>query len=219
MSVRVLNLPGWNGSGAAHWQTLWERLDARVVRVEQADWDEPSREAWHARVVAALERSAEPTLLVAHSLGVVLAAHVAATPGVVCRCSPSRRPSSSGWRSCVSRRESPSPDPASTWSAGHREPGSRPSRSLHRCGRDTRRSRACRARGHHRGARIRRAPCRRNRQDLEERGDVGEVLLAELRRRREHQRVLTSTSSNVGELLEDVDRVLARQLREGAPLD
>lgn len=80
MSVRVLSLPGWNGSGPAHWQTLWERLDARIVRVEQADWDQPSLERWRAQLLGALARSPEPTVLVAHSLGAVLAAHVASAP-------------------------------------------------------------------------------------------------------------------------------------------
>ncbi len=80
MSVRVLSLPGWNGSGPAHWQTLWERLDARIVRVEQADWEQPSLALWRAELLGALARSPEPTVLVAHSLGAVLAAHVALAP-------------------------------------------------------------------------------------------------------------------------------------------
>lgn len=80
MSVRVLSLPGWNGSGPAHWQTLWERLDARIERVEQADWERPSLELWRAQLLGALGRSPEPTVLVAHSLGAVLAAHVASAP-------------------------------------------------------------------------------------------------------------------------------------------
>ncbi|MDX2009575.1 MAG: alpha/beta hydrolase [Myxococcaceae bacterium] len=76
MTTRVLSLPGWNGSGPLHWQTLWERLDARVVRVEQASWAEPSLEAWLSRVDAALA-DGEPTVLLGHSLGAVLAVHAA----------------------------------------------------------------------------------------------------------------------------------------------
>lgn len=76
MSVRVLSLPGWNGSGPEHWQSRWERLDARVTRIEQASWTEPSLEQWRARVVAELT---EPTVLVGHSLGAALIAHVAET--------------------------------------------------------------------------------------------------------------------------------------------
>lgn len=84
MSVRVLSLPGWNGSGPAHWQTLWERLDSRIVRVEQADWEQPSLPLWRAQVLGALARSPEPTVLVGHSLGSVLVAQVAAAPEARC---------------------------------------------------------------------------------------------------------------------------------------
>lgn len=75
MSVRVLSLPGWNGSGAEHWQSLWERLDARVIRVEQASWTEPSLEAWRTSVLTALA-TGEPTVLVGHSLGATLIPHL-----------------------------------------------------------------------------------------------------------------------------------------------
>jgi uncharacterized protein len=84
MSVRVLSLPGWNGAGPAHWQTLWERLDARIIRVEQADWERPSLELWRAQVLAALGAAPEPAVLLAHSLGAVLAAHVASSPEARC---------------------------------------------------------------------------------------------------------------------------------------
>lgn len=77
MATRVLSLPGWNGSEPSHWQSLWERLDARIVRVEQASWTKPTLEDWKARVVAALEASPEPTVLLGHSLGAILAVHVA----------------------------------------------------------------------------------------------------------------------------------------------
>jgi len=80
MSARVLSLPGWNGSGPEHWQTRWERLDARVVRVEQASWTEPSLPAWRAGLLEALRASNEPTVLVGHSLGALLAVDCAAAP-------------------------------------------------------------------------------------------------------------------------------------------
>lgn len=72
----ILNIPGWQNSGPLHWQSLWERLDARIVRLEQADWEQPSREAWQARLVDRLA-DGRPTVLVAHSLGCVLVAHAA----------------------------------------------------------------------------------------------------------------------------------------------
>ncbi len=76
MATRVLSLPGWTSSGPRHWQTLWERIDARITRVEQASWDFPVLSDWRARVHEALEASPEPTVLLGHSLGAVLIAHV-----------------------------------------------------------------------------------------------------------------------------------------------
>jgi Serine hydrolase len=45
----VLVIPGWNGSGAGHWQTLWEQKYPGFRRVVQHNWTRPSREtAWAA---------------------------------------------------------------------------------------------------------------------------------------------------------------------------
>jgi predicted alpha/beta hydrolase family esterase len=80
--VTLLLLPGLNGSGEAHWQTLWERDCAargvRCTRVEQRDWAHPSRDEWVAALDDALRAAEPPVLLVAHSLGCALAAHHAA---------------------------------------------------------------------------------------------------------------------------------------------
>jgi predicted alpha/beta hydrolase family esterase len=74
----VLVIPGLGGSGPEHWQTVWERLHPRHVRVEQSAWDHPSLEDWSAKLIAEVEAVAEPVVLVAHSLGCALIAHVAA---------------------------------------------------------------------------------------------------------------------------------------------
>ena len=39
----VLVIPGWNGSGAGHWQTLWEQKYPGFRRVVQHNWTRPSR--------------------------------------------------------------------------------------------------------------------------------------------------------------------------------
>lgn len=75
--TRVLTLPGWQGSDPEHWQSRWERLDATVARVEQADWEAPALGPWLARLHEALAASDTPTVLVAHSLGCLLAVHAA----------------------------------------------------------------------------------------------------------------------------------------------
>ncbi len=67
--VRYVTVPGWGGSGAEHWQRLWARDDPRFEVVEQDDWDRPQVGPWTARVDAAVHRSDQPAVLVAHSLG------------------------------------------------------------------------------------------------------------------------------------------------------
>ncbi len=77
---RVLLLPGWLDSDAAHWQSRWERLYG-YRRVEQADWLWPRRGDWMARLDEVLLESDSPhtsAVLVAHSLGCQLIAAWAA---------------------------------------------------------------------------------------------------------------------------------------------
>lgn len=80
----VLTLPGLGGSDAGHWQTAWERL-LPATRVEQADWDAPRYPAWAAVLSDAVRAAPRPPVLVAHSLGCILAARWLATalPGAV----------------------------------------------------------------------------------------------------------------------------------------
>jgi len=72
---RYLILPGWQGSPAEHWQSHWQYVLPNTVRVEQADWLNPQRDAW----VTSLERHIAATpgrvILVAHSLGCITLAH------------------------------------------------------------------------------------------------------------------------------------------------
>ncbi|WEK50115.1 MAG: alpha/beta hydrolase [Candidatus Kaistia colombiensis] len=71
-----LIIPGWQGSGAGHWQRHWLDVDADARIVEQDDWHAPKLEAWLARLDAAIRRTRQP-VLIAHSLGAVLVAHYA----------------------------------------------------------------------------------------------------------------------------------------------
>jgi predicted alpha/beta hydrolase family esterase len=74
---RVLSLPGLGSSGPAHWQTLWEEQHG-YTRVNQDDWERPRLDAWLAQLQAVLAQQPTPVVLVAHSLGAILAAHIAA---------------------------------------------------------------------------------------------------------------------------------------------
>jgi len=79
-SSNVLILPGWQDSGPGHWQTLWEQHHG-YVRVEQHDWMRPLRGDWLARLEETILSRDEPVVLVAHSLGCILAAAWAAHSG------------------------------------------------------------------------------------------------------------------------------------------
>ena len=71
--VRVLLLAGWLDSDPAHWQSRWAVVYGDR-RVEQDDWQWPKRGDWMARLDEVVLESAEPVVLIAHSLGCHLAA-------------------------------------------------------------------------------------------------------------------------------------------------
>lgn len=75
METRYLILPGVGNSGPQHWQTRWERSDARFRRVQQRDWDNPDRSEWTFALERVVEASGADVVLVAHSLGCLLVAH------------------------------------------------------------------------------------------------------------------------------------------------
>lgn len=71
--LQVLTLPGWQGSGAGHWQSLWESAHG-YQRVEQHDWLRPLRGDWSARLDEVVADAPGPVVLAAHSLGCILTA-------------------------------------------------------------------------------------------------------------------------------------------------
>jgi len=73
----VLILPGWQGSGPQHWQSLWQDQSG-FQRVEQHDWLRPLRGDWVARLEDVVLSLDAPAVLVAHSLGCMLVAAWAA---------------------------------------------------------------------------------------------------------------------------------------------
>ena len=74
-SIRYLIVPGWQGSSDDHWQSHWQRSLPNSARVEQDDWLTPRREDWVAALDRAINASADPVTLIAHSLGCVTVAH------------------------------------------------------------------------------------------------------------------------------------------------
>ena len=74
--MQFLIVPGLGGSGPKHWQSLWERSYLGTMRVEQDDWDRPDRDGWISRLSLAV-RGAPNAILIGHSLGCSLIAHLA----------------------------------------------------------------------------------------------------------------------------------------------
>ena len=65
----IITLPGLDGSEPRHWQTVWERQDPAITRIDMGDWSQPHRNLWVNRLNLALHRLDRPAVLVAHSLG------------------------------------------------------------------------------------------------------------------------------------------------------
>jgi predicted alpha/beta hydrolase family esterase len=74
--MQLLIIPGLGGSGPTHWQSHWERSFPGARRVEQSDWNRPVLAQWLEPLAAAV-RSAPGAILVGHSLGCALIAHLA----------------------------------------------------------------------------------------------------------------------------------------------
>ncbi|QVM85394.1 RBBP9/YdeN family alpha/beta hydrolase [Novosphingobium decolorationis] len=79
--MSLLILPGFGGSGSAHWQSRWEARMDGATRFAPASWDRPDLEDWLAALEQGLERAEGPVVLVAHSLACLLTAHWAARHG------------------------------------------------------------------------------------------------------------------------------------------
>jgi uncharacterized protein len=68
---RFLIVPGWQGSGPGHWQSIWERKNRKFRRVEQSDWHNPRRSDWIGAIQNAIQTESKPIIVVAHSLGCI----------------------------------------------------------------------------------------------------------------------------------------------------
>ena len=75
-TLPVLVQPGLHGSGDAHWQTLWERRHPGWQRIEQQDWSVADLDVWADRLQLAIRGSSAPVLIVAHSFGCLVTAHL-----------------------------------------------------------------------------------------------------------------------------------------------
>jgi len=77
----ILTVPGLNGSGPTHWQSLWENSRPDTRRVELGMWQSPRRNAWVTKLDQAIREARAPVILAAHSLGCLAVAWWAALAG------------------------------------------------------------------------------------------------------------------------------------------
>ncbi|WP_176073597.1 alpha/beta hydrolase [Brucella intermedia] len=75
----TLIIPGYKGSEAGHWQRQWLHDDPSALLVEQDDWHYPVLSDWMHALEAKLAEN-PGAVLVAHSLGCALVAHLASRP-------------------------------------------------------------------------------------------------------------------------------------------
>lgn len=76
----ILIVPGLYNSGPDHWQSHWERDLPGAERVEQTDWERPALGDWTISLAEAVRQN-PGAILVAHSLGCALVAHLAQVTG------------------------------------------------------------------------------------------------------------------------------------------
>jgi uncharacterized protein len=73
----LIFVPGLGNSGPDHWQTRWRAKLSTARAVEQNDWHAPLLDDWRAQIAASVAIAQRPVVLLAHSLGVIAAAHAA----------------------------------------------------------------------------------------------------------------------------------------------
>ena len=75
--MSIVMVPGIDGSGAQHWQTLWGNDDPGIRSIAPSSWTHPEIDDWIAALENAVERAresgADEVLIVAHSLGCIAA--------------------------------------------------------------------------------------------------------------------------------------------------
>jgi predicted alpha/beta hydrolase family esterase len=76
----ILIVPGLDNSGPDHWQSHWLRALPNAIWVDQVDWYRPTLGDWVASLVLSI-RAHPDAVLVGHSLGCALIAHVAQLRG------------------------------------------------------------------------------------------------------------------------------------------
>lgn len=69
MSIRILSVPGYKGSGERHWQTWLEPQLNNCQRIDTIDWNRPILHNWSKEIIKVIDSCSEKVLLIAHSFG------------------------------------------------------------------------------------------------------------------------------------------------------
>ncbi|MDT8311513.1 MAG: alpha/beta fold hydrolase [Methylophaga sp.] len=77
MTTRILTVPGFHGSDAAHWQSWLEKEFAGSERLTGVNWESPNLYAWAETLEKQIDSKAEQVILVAHSFGCLVSAVMA----------------------------------------------------------------------------------------------------------------------------------------------
>jgi|WetSurMetagenome_2_1015567.scaffolds.fasta_scaffold28724_4 uncharacterized protein len=75
LEVPILIVPGLFNSAPGHWQSHWEQALPQAERVVQENWEQPTLGEWTANLAEVVRRR-PGAVLVAHSLGCALVAHL-----------------------------------------------------------------------------------------------------------------------------------------------
>ena len=70
-----LLVPGLRDSGAAHWQSEWQRSLSRIHRLQHDAWETPDLVRWSTAVAGAIDALPSPPVVIAHSFGCLSAVH------------------------------------------------------------------------------------------------------------------------------------------------
>jgi predicted alpha/beta hydrolase family esterase len=78
MNAPVLIIPGIGNSGPDHWQSLWEKEDPSMVRIQVENWERPVCAFWVKTIDSRARGAGQSLIVVAHSLGCLAFVHWAA---------------------------------------------------------------------------------------------------------------------------------------------
>lgn len=70
-SRHFLILPGWQGSGADHWQSHWQQTLPNTSRLQVKNWLLPDPVDWQQALAHELQRLDQSVVVIAHSLGCI----------------------------------------------------------------------------------------------------------------------------------------------------